>query len=165
MKNIMLALVVACGLCVYGCRGSGKETVGHGTEAGHEHHHEHTAAHGGCLNAIGTCDNGHCEARLDDGILMVWFVGGGSDTAKAVRVPNTAINLVVTIPGDANYRAVTLAAFPDELAEEKEGACSRFKAGADWLKGVTAFTATGLVNFKGVRWELRIEYPAGYDPD
>jgi len=48
--------------------------------AGHKGHH---AAHGGILNVIGK-EAGHGEIRLTDGLLELWFVGGGNDTHRAV---------------------------------------------------------------------------------
>jgi len=140
-----------------GCGGNEK--------AHHEHEGEHHAAHGGCLNALGTCENGHAEAKLEGDVLMVWFVGGGSDTDKAVRIPDGEITLAVTIGGEKKARTLVLTSKPNELAEEKEGDCSRFEGKADWLRGMTEFVATGRVTFKGKPQDVRIEYPKGYDPD
>lgn len=126
---------------------------------------EHTAAHGGCLNALGACENGHAEVKLEGTTLKLWFVGGGTDTKRAVRVPDKEIALIVTLVGAPKSKPLLLKAAPNELAEEKEGDCSHFEGTADWLSGVTKFTATGTVTFKGRKQQVRIEYPAGYDPD
>ncbi len=126
---------------------------------------EHKAAHGGCLNALGACENGHAEVKLEGGRLKLWFVGGGTDTEKAVRVPDKEIALSVTLAGAPAAKPLLLKAAPNELAEEKEGDCSHFEGAADWLNGAKKFTATGTVTFKGRKQAIRIEYPAGYDPD
>lgn len=152
-------LPVACVFlaAALGCGGNEK--------AHHDHEGEHHAAHGGCLNALGTCENGHAEAKLESNVLQVWFVGGGSDTDKAVRIPDGEITLDVTLEGEKEARTLVLKAKPNELAEEKEGDCSRFEGKADWLRGVTEFVATGRATFKGKPQDVRIEYPKGYDPD
>lgn len=133
--------------------------------AHHEHEGEHVAAHGGCLNAMGTCENGHAEAKVEGEMLKVWFVGGGTDTEKAVRIPDKEITLAVTVQGEKEAKPLVLTAKPNELAEEKVGDCSVFEGQADWLNGVKEFVATGEVTFKGKKQAVRIEYPAGYDPD
>ena len=103
--------------------------------------------------------------KLEAGTLKLWFVGGGSDTEKAVRVPDKEIALSVTLAGGPPAKPLLLKAAPNELAEEKEGDCSHFEGSADWLNGVKQFTAAGTVTFKGRKQDIRIEYPAGYDPD
>ena len=96
---------------------------------------EHKAAHGGCLNALGACENGHAEVKVEGDTLKLWFVGGGSDTEKAVRVPDKEIALSVTLEGETAAKPIALKAKPNELAEEKEGDCSHFEGKADWLNG------------------------------
>ena len=136
-----------------------------GSPAQPEKKGEHTAAHGGCLNALGACENGHAEVKLEGGTLKLWFVGGGTDTKKAVRVPDKELALSVPLAGASAPKPLILKAAPNELAEEKEGDCSHFEGTADWLNGAKKFTATGTVTFKGRQQEIRVEYPAGYDPD
>lgn len=144
----------------------GKDVHKHHGEDGHRQHaHQHKAAHGGCLNALGSCENGHAEVKLEDGILKVWFVGGGADTGKAVRIPDLAITLAVTADGEKEARPLILKANPNDLAEEKLGDCSCFEGSADLVKGAKAFVATGTVTFKGKKQAVRLEYPEGYDPD
>ncbi len=126
---------------------------------------EHKAPHGGCLNAIATCENGHAEVKVEGDMLKLWFVGGGTDTEKAVRIPDKEITLSVTLAGEKESRNLILKAKPNELAEEKEGDCSSFEGKAEWLKNAKKFVATATINFKGKKQELKIEYPAGYDPD
>ena len=126
---------------------------------------EHKAAHGGCLNALGTCENGHAEVKIVGDMLKLWFVGGGTDTEKAVRVPDKEIALSLTLEGEKTARPLVLKAKPNELAEETEGDCSRFVAKADWLTDVKKFIGTGTASFRGKQQDIRIEYPAGYDPD
>ena len=132
---------------------------------GHEEKAEHKVAHGGCLNAIATCENGHAEVKVEGDMLKLWFVGGGTDTEKAVRIPDKEITLSVTLAGEKESRNLILKAKPNELAEEKEGDCSSFEGKAEWLKNAKKFVATATINFKGKKQELKIEYPAGYDPD
>ena len=126
---------------------------------------EHKTAHGGCLNAIGTCENGHAEVKVADDVLKLWFVGGGSDTWKAVRITDKEINLSVSLNGEKEQKTLLLKAKPNELAEEKEGDCSSFEGKAECVKDTKKFTATATINFKGKKQELRIEVPNGYDPD
>lgn len=125
----------------------------------------HKAAHGGCLNALGACENGHAEVKLDGDTLKLWFVGGGNDTAKAVRIPDPEVALGILIDGEKDARTIVLSAKPSVLAEEKVGDCSQFVGSAAWIKGVRTFVATGSVTFKGRKQAIRIEYPAGFDPD
>ena len=125
----------------------------------------HKAAHGGCLNAIGSCATGHAEVQVEGEVLRLWFVGGENDTDKAVRVPDKEITLTVKVEGEKEPRTVTLKCKPNQLLEEKEGDCSYFEGQADWLKEVQGFEATGTVNFKGKKENLKIDFPHGYDPD
>jgi hypothetical protein len=125
---------------------------------------EHHAAHGGVLNAITHCEIGHAEAKLEGDSLRVWLVGGAPDTDRAVPVHDHALALKVIARG-ATPRSLVLEPRPLELADERVGDCSRFEGRAPWLAGLAKFTATGSVTFKGQKLPLRIEYPAGYDPD
>ena len=167
MKTVSLSFLCCAAtiavLSLSGCKPAEHHEHAHDHEG--EHEHGHKAAHGGCLNALGTCENGHAEARLADGTLELWFVGGGSDTEKAVRIPDVGFTLAVTPDKAAAPRPLGLAAVPGELSEEKVGDCSHFVGKAEWLKGVAAFTAVGEVTFRGRKQAVRIEYPNGYDPD
>ncbi|MGD0090989.1 MAG: hypothetical protein ABSE73_13810 [Planctomycetota bacterium] len=127
--------------------------------------HGHEAAHGGCLNELCECENGHAEVKVEGNLLRLWFVGGGNDTKKSVRVPDKELTLTVKGSNGAADKQVVLKAKPIELAEEKVGDCSCFEGQADWLKDVKEFVATGSVMFKGKKTAIRIEYPKGYDPD
>lgn len=124
----------------------------------------HKSPHGGVLNVIEACGIGHVEVKLEGDTLKCWFVGGESDTASAVRVPDRQITLTVTLQGGPE-KTLTLDAKPNELAEEKAGNCSQFEGNANWLAKATKFQAAGTVNFKGKARPIRIEYPEGYDPD
>lgn len=132
--------------------------------AGAEEPHGHVAVHGGCLNEIGGCENGHAEFKLEGARLRMWLVGGGSNTAASMRVPDASIALAITVAGQPP-RTLVLPAKPLILAEETVGSCSYFEASADWLAGAAAFTATGGLTFNGKKADLVIEYPHGYDPD
>ena len=143
-------------------------TAGCGKDSRPEKHkgeRSHQAAHGGCLNAIGSCETGHAEVRVEGDLLRLWFVGGENDTDKAVRVPDKELTLSVRIGGEKEPRPIILKSKPNLLLEEKEGDCSYFEGQADWLKGVKDFEAAGAVNLKGKKQELKIDYPHGYDPD
>ena len=124
---------------------------------------KHIAAHGGSLNAIVTCENGHAEVKIEGAVMHLWFVGGGSDTAQAVRVPDKSIAISVNAGGVA--KTLVLHPTPLALAGESIGDCSCFEGQAAWLTGLTKFTANGRVTFRGTQAPLRIEYPGGYDPD
>jgi len=129
-----------------------------------EGHEGHKAPHGGSLNAIGSCENGHVEVKVTDDKLEAWFVGGGQDTNRSVRLKVSEITLSVKLP-DGRTEKLVLKADPLGLALEKVGDCSHFTAKADWLKRTKEFEATGEVEFKGKPAKLIIQYPGGYDPD
>jgi hypothetical protein len=133
-------------------------------EKKHEEH-GHKAAHGGCLNELEECENGHAEVKVDGNVLKLWFVGGGNDTKKSVRVPDKEITLTIKGEKGAADKQLVLKAKPIELAEEKIGDCSYFEGQADWLKDLKEFDAAGTVTFKGKQVKLKIDYPHGYDPD
>ena len=131
--------------------------------AADEHHH--TAPHGGVLNEIGCCENGHAEVRIADGSMTLWFVGGGDQTGRAVRIPDQSITLTVPAAGGTPARTIVLAAKPLVLAEEKAGDCSCFAGAAPWLATAPAFTATGTVTFRGTPTALTIAWPDGFEAD
>ncbi len=164
MKNLVCSSIL--GLCV--CLAASVALSGCGKN--HEHakggeEHAHEAVHGGCLNVIDECEEGHAEVKVEDGTLKCWFVGGGNDTGKAVRVPDKEIVLTVAGEKDVETRTLVLKARSLELAEEKLGDCSYFEGSAEWLKGVKDLEATGSVTFKGTKQTFKIDYPHGYDPD
>ncbi|MCY2927977.1 MAG: hypothetical protein NTV86_00500 [Planctomycetota bacterium] len=152
---VLVGALLAAGI-VSGCK-TDKAPAGKEEE-------KHEAHHGGCLNAIETCAVGHAEVKLEGEVLKVWFVGGETETDKAVRVSDTQIVLAVTIDGGQG-RSLTLEPRPIELAREKVGDCSYFEGKAAWLAGVKKFSAAGQVNLKGKGRPVRIEYPEGFDPD
>jgi len=154
-------LTVACAITLGTAmaeEGKGKEKKAEEPEA------KHKAPHGGCLNALGSCENGHAEVKLEGETLKLWFVGGGTDTEKAVRVPDKQIGIDIT-PSGSLTKTIFLKAKPDELAEEKVGDCSHFEGSGKWLKGVWKFKAEGVTIFKGKTQKIIVEYPNGYDPD
>lgn len=126
--------------------------------------HGHIAYHQGCLNAIETCEIGHAETKIEGDTLKLWFVGGGTDTGKSVRVTDKTIALNIITP-QKETKVLVLEPKPNELAEEKVGDCSFFEGRAPWLAGLNEFSATGNVNFKGMIRKIVLEYPKGYDPD
>ncbi len=85
-----------------------------------EEPHGHVAVHGGCLNEIGGCENGHAEIKLEGARLRMWLVGGGSNTAASMRVPDASIALAITLTGQPP-RTLVLPAKPLLLAEEAVG--------------------------------------------
>ena len=132
------------------------------SNAAEKHHGGHEAHHGGMLNVIGE-EAGHIEVRIEGDTLVAWFVGGGHDTNRSVPIKAEEIALQVSVPGTGEMTLI-LDASPMKLAGEKVGHCSRFVAKAGWLRDVKAFQARGEVVFKGIRQELLIKYPEGYDP-
>jgi hypothetical protein len=125
-------------------------------------HHGHKAHHGGILNVIGK-ELAHVEVRIQEDTLEAWFVGGGQDTGRSVRIEAAEIPLTINIP-NRERKNLLLKADPLRLAGEKMGYCSHFVARAEWLKEVKEFEAKGSVVIKGVKEKLIIQYPAGYDP-
>ncbi len=125
---------------------------------------KHKAYHEGSLNAITQCENGHFEAKFVDDKLEGWFVGGGQDTNRSVRVPSDKIELSIFLP-DGTNKQLTLSASPLSLADEKKDDCSHFEGNAGWLREIKSFQALGKVYFKGKWQPLIIQYPEGYDRD
>ncbi len=125
---------------------------------------KHKAYHEGSLNAITQCELGHFEIKVVDDKLEGWFVGGGQDTNRSVRVPSDRIELSVFLP-DGTNKQLTLSASPISLAGEKKDDCSHFEGSAGWLKEIKTFQALGKVFFKGKWQPLIIQYPEGYDRD
>ena len=156
MKKSLLILLVSFSAVVF----VGNQLIY--SEAAEEHHGHHEAHHGGVLNVIGE-EAGHIEIRLEGDTLEAWFVGGGHDTNRSVPIDAEQIPLKVTVPGKGEVTLV-LKASPMKLAGEKLGHCSHFIAKADWLRDVREFEARGEVVFKGIRHELVMKYPEGYDP-
>jgi len=145
------------------------ETKEHQEEKGDHHQKKererrHKAHHQGVLCVIEQCEVGHIETLLEGDTLEAWFVGGGHDTDRSVRVKAREIPLKVRLPGKGE-KTLVLKSAPMRLAGEKVGDASHFIARAAWLEGVKEFQAQGEINFKGVRRKLYIKYPEGYDPD
>ncbi|MCE5324665.1 hypothetical protein LLG46_15325 [bacterium] len=166
-KVICAFIIMTIMAIVVGCSGK-PETVSEHKTASHGHHqykhqHKHAAAHGGSLNAIVACENGHAEVKLEGDTLQLWFVGGGTDTTKSVRVPDKSITIQVTTADGA--KTLVLKPKPLDLAGEKIGDCSYFEGNAPWLGGLKTFSANGQITFRGKKMPLKIEYPNGYDPD
>jgi len=149
IKTLVTRLVVLSGAFACGILAGGLISPATG-------HEGHDAAHGGVLNVIGK-ETGHAEIRLTDGLMELWFVGGGNDTHRAVPINAGKVELVVE-------KKLVLDAAPLILAGETEGNCSHFLARADWLREMKEFTARGHILFKGREFELLIRYPEGYDP-
>lgn len=135
-----------------------------GSGHNHDHDYHHKAHHEGCLNAISDCELAHIEVKVKGDVMECWFVGGGHDTDRAVRIPDKRIVLTVEY-GKHKKRELVLNAKPIELAEEKPGDCSRFEGRADWLTGLKEFRAFGKAKVKGRVRNIEIHYPEGYDPD
>lgn len=125
----------------------------------------HTTAHGGCLNELGSCENGHAEVKIEGTRLRLWFVGGGTQTTTAVRIAAPSLTLTAPTTGGQAARSIVLAAKPLLLADERVGDCSYFEGDADWLAGATSLTLTGTVVFKGAAIPITIVWPTGYDSD
>ena len=174
-KLFTLAVALGVGLTLAGCGrrdAQSREDAhrGGGHESGHAHGQRgngsghHAAPHGGSLNVIESCELAHVEVKVEGSVMTCWFVGGGQDTGRSVRVPDEQITLsVVTV--DNTRRTLVLLAEPIELAEERVGDCSCFEGEADWLPAAKRFEASGTVTMKGKARELKIHYPGGHDPN
>lgn len=125
--------------------------------------HGHKSAHGGSLNAIVTCENGHAEVKIEDSKLCMWLVGGGTDTVNSVRIPDKSISLNMKFGNQT--KTLKLKAKPLLLAGEKIGNCSYFEGSMPELANIKEFAADSQITFKGKKVPLKIEYPKGYDPD
>jgi len=132
---------------------------------GSEHQkHNHKAYHGGCLNVVDKCEIAHVEVKVSGDAMKCWFVGGGPDTEKAVRIPDKEIILSIKF-GRNKEKKLILKAMPIELAEETVGDCSFFEGKAEWLSFLPEFEAFGKANVKGKVRDIIIHYPEGYDSD
>jgi len=151
-----------CSLCLMIC--VGVLLLGPAPALGREEHqgHGHEAPHGGILNVIGK-ELAHVEVLIEGDTLEAWFVGGGQDTGRSVRIKAAEIPLKVASPGKGEMKLV-LRASPLKLAGEKAGDCSHYVAKAKWLSEVKEFEARGEVIIKGIREKLIIRHPGGYDP-
>lgn len=138
----------------------------------HEKHHneynhkigEHEAPHGGCLNIMKSCEFGHAEVKVTGETIEIWFVGGGTETSKAVRIKDNDIKLEIAISGMKEKKELILKADPIVLAEEAVGDCSHFVGSDPSLKiDSLKFKATAKVNFKGILMDTKIAYPEGID--
>jgi hypothetical protein len=154
-RRVAAALAVALVASV-GTMGCGKREEGHG-------HPGHKAHHGGALNAVGGCETGHAEVKVAGDRVELWFVGGGSETGRAVRVAAKLITLDATLP-DGTIEKLTLEVDPLELAGEEPGDASHFVGRADWLRTAKSWRATGRVEFKGAERDLVLVWPEGWDP-
>ena len=174
-KAFALATVFGVALTLAGCErrhAQGRDDAhgGGGHEPGHAHEQRanggshHQAPHGGALNVIESCELAHVEVRIEGSVMTCWFVGGGQDTGRSVRVPDEKITLSVTME-DNTKKTLVLLAEPIELAEERVGNCSCFEGEADWLPAAKRFEASGTVTVKGKTRELKIHYPGGHGPD
>ena len=161
--GVSLAIAIALLAGLAGCRQQAATSIPPATAAKAP---EHVAHHGGCLNAIVTCENGHAEVKVAGDTLQCWFVGGGSNTGESVPIGDTSVALAVSPPGSQLAKILVLKAKPLKLAEETLGHCSYFEGKAPWLAGMTAFVARGTIKqYQGKPMPVRIEYPKGYDPD
>jgi hypothetical protein len=131
----------------------------------HDEGHGHTAAHGGCLNELGACENGHAEVKIEGTRLRLWLVGGGQDTTKAVPIADPSITLTTKAANGQPSHILVLLAKPLVLGDETVGHCSYFEGEAAWLNGLTDLEATGTITFKGAKTDLIIDWPHGYDHD
>jgi len=111
-----------------------------------------------------SCEFGHAEVKVTGETIEIWFVGGGNETSKAVRIKDNDIKLEIAVDGIKDKKEVILKADPIVLAEESFGDCSHF-AGSDKSLNVNSlkFKANAKVNFKGNLMDLKIAYPEGID--
>lgn len=108
----------------------------HGAE---EHHHEHTAPHGGTLIEIGE-EAAHLEVLLDwdKGLLTIYMLDGEAE--HPVRL--SANDFQMTIEAGGEPFTLTLNAVADELTGETIGDTARFQAASEKLMGIQSFKAT-----------------------
>ncbi len=128
----------------------------------HHHHHHHKAFHGGKLFEIGSCENGHCEMKINEnGTVDLWLVGGGNNTGTSIRTSAEEIKFKCKLKkGLKNDEFdLILKASPIELAEESIGDCSHFTGHHEKLAGKNdGFFANGKIYFKGQNTKIEIDY-------
>ncbi|MEZ7892036.1 MAG: hypothetical protein QMC67_09815 [Candidatus Wallbacteria bacterium] len=111
-----------------------------------------------------SCEFGHAEVKVTGETIEIWFVGGGTETSKAVRIKDNDIKLEIAISGMKEKKELILKADPIVLAEEAVGDCSHFVGSDPSLKiDSLKFKATAKVNFKGILMDTKIAYPEGID--
>lgn len=120
-----------------------------------EHHHEHTAPHGGTLVVLGE-EFAHLELVLDPGAgsLTGYILDGEAE--NAVRIGQEYIEIIINDsvpPGRGAERseyALALKAVSNVLTGETAGDTSEFAVQSDRLKGVRKFDAViSAIEIKG----------------
>ncbi len=128
----------------------------------HQHGHHHKAFHDGKLFEIGSCENGHCEIKLnEDGMVELWLVGGGNNTGASIRTSAEEIKFKCKLKNGLKNDEfdLILKAAPIELAEESIGDCSHFTGHHEKLAGKNIrFFANGKIYFKGKNIKVEIDY-------
>jgi hypothetical protein len=110
------------------------------TDSEAEHHHTHTAPHGGTLVPLGD-HFAHVELVLDaaSGKLTVYVLDG--EAGNAVRVVQPTLDISIAKLGQpvnqGDYLSLTATANP--LTGEKEGDTSEFTITSEKLQGLTEF--------------------------
>jgi predicted small lipoprotein YifL len=136
MKTLRLVLLATAGFALAGC-GKKDPHAGH-DHAGHTHHHEHKAPHGGTAVVLGN-ETYHLEFVLDatTGKLSAYVLDG--EMEKFVRSAMPSFEVVATIGGAK--QPLMFQAVADTATGETVGDTSLFVAQADWLKTTKEFDA------------------------
>lgn len=128
----------------------------------HKHRHQHKSFHDGKLFEIGSCENGHCEIKLNEnGTVELWLVGGGNNTGNSIRTSAEEIKFKCKLKNGLKNDEfdLILKAAPIELAEESAGDCSYFTGHHEKLAGKNiSFFANGNIYFKGKNIKVEIDY-------
>lgn len=120
-----------------------------------EHHHEHTAPHGGTLVVLGE-EFAHLELVLDPGAgsLTGYILDGEAENAVRIGQEYIEIKMNDSLPpgggSDRSGYVLILKAVSNVLTGETAGDTSEFTVRSDRLKGVRKFDAViSAIEIKG----------------
>jgi hypothetical protein len=133
-----------------------------------EHHHEHTAPHGGTLVVLGE-EFAHLELVLDPGAgsLTGYILDGEAENAVRIGQEYIEIKIKDTLPpggvSDKSGYALILKAVSNVLTGETAGDTSEFAVQSDRLKGVRKFDAViSAIEIKGQTFRnIGFQFPEG----
>jgi hypothetical protein len=144
-------------MLVSGCENGSSRTA---TGPAQGNTHEHKPPHGGTAVVLGN-EEYHLEVLLtgETGVLQIYVMD--AEFEHFIRIAQEVLELNVKTP--ARQETLVLAAVANNATGERVGDTALFQATADWLKGVTNFTAVlSKLTVKGQVYEnVAFKFPEG----